>query len=312
MTVATGELGAKPSIYVWMADTKEVRCRFKGVLTKGVVCLSFTPSGKRLVGGAIDVEHQLAVFDVSGAGSVVWKDKGGPDVIIDIRCNDEDTFTTIGVKHFYVWVLSNGQIKKNNGIFGPKSCDKLSGISICGSEVVCGAADGSVQVWKGTNISKELERVHTQACDCITTTNDYLLSGGRDGKIQVYDKSYLKLAEIDCNALLVGCVCTGVRAICMHPTQQTMLIGTLGSDIYEVSYSTPKITDSTQFTVKREAMHGHYSPNLRWTNEVWGLAPFNNDADKFATCSDDGTIRTWSVSERRMVGIGRTTNDAKG
>lgn len=29
ITVATGELGAKPNIYVWNAETKEVICNFK-------------------------------------------------------------------------------------------------------------------------------------------------------------------------------------------------------------------------------------------------------------------------------------------
>jgi microtubule-associated protein-like 6 len=114
-TVATGELGAKPNLFVWNADTKEVKCSFKGKLTKGVIALAFSPSGKRLVGGAIDVDHYLAVFDVSGAGSVVWTDKGGPDTIIDLRFTTDDSFTTIGVKHYYCWTLNNGTIKKDRG-----------------------------------------------------------------------------------------------------------------------------------------------------------------------------------------------------
>jgi microtubule-associated protein-like 6 len=32
MTVATGELGAKPNIFVWNAETKEVKCHFKAPL----------------------------------------------------------------------------------------------------------------------------------------------------------------------------------------------------------------------------------------------------------------------------------------
>jgi WD40 repeat protein len=144
MTVATGEIGAKPSIYVWDSETKEVKCKFKGVLLKGIIALTFSPSGKRLVVGGIDVDHSLAVLDISGSGSVLWKDKSGPDLIIDIRFNDEDTFTTVGVKHFYQWVLNNGQIKKNRGTFGPKSCNKLVGIDISGGDTVCGAADGTI------------------------------------------------------------------------------------------------------------------------------------------------------------------------
>lgn len=89
---------------------------------------------------------------------------------------------------------------------------------------------------------------------------------------------------------------SAVRAICISTEDKKMLIGTLGSEIYEVHWATDKITPNTQFEVKVEAMKGHFCPNLKWTNEVWGLDIFKKDADKFATCSDDGTIRVWSVS----------------
>ena len=68
------------------------------MLTKGICCLNFSPSGNRLVAGAIDVDHNIAVMDVSGSGAVIWKDKSGPNVIIDVRFTNENTFTTIGVK----------------------------------------------------------------------------------------------------------------------------------------------------------------------------------------------------------------------
>mgnify|MGYP006969954285 CR=1 FL=1 len=43
---------------------------------------------------------------------------------------------------------------------------------------------------------------------------------------------------------------------------QILIVGTLGSDIYEIEYNTPKITDKTTFTLKNDLMHGHYCPNL--------------------------------------------------
>ena len=33
---------------------------------------------------------------------------------------------------------------------------------------------------------------------------------------------------------------------------------------------------------------------------------FNSDHDKIATCSDDGTLRIWSISGRCQVGVART------
>jgi microtubule-associated protein-like 6 len=42
-------------------------------------------------------------------------------------------------------------------------------------------------------------------------------------------------------------------------------------------------------------MSGHYSPNFV-TNEVWGLSLY--DEDNYITCSDDGTLRLWSISKK--------------
>lgn len=75
---------------MWNVDTKEVKCNFRAPLKKGIIGISFTPSGKRLVAGALDVDHCCAVFDVSGKGSVLWTDKGGPDVVVDLRWFSED------------------------------------------------------------------------------------------------------------------------------------------------------------------------------------------------------------------------------
>jgi hypothetical protein len=86
------------------------------------------------------------------------------------------------------------------------------------------------------------------------------------------------------------------------------LVGTYGSEIYELSskynsyklFNTlrdSKVTSGTKYTA-RELVKGHYTPNQKWTNEVWGLCVFKQDNDKWATCSDDGTLRIWSVSKR--------------
>jgi hypothetical protein len=72
-----------------------------------------------------------------------------------------------------------------------------------------------------------------------------VITGGRDGMVLVFDKTYNKVTEIDCKKLLETSVLPGLRAIFVHPTQPLILLGTLGSEIYEIGFNTPKITAAT-------------------------------------------------------------------
>lgn len=42
----------------------------------------------------------------------------------------------------------------------------------------------------------------------------------------------------------------------------------------------------------------HFSPNNTWTNEVWGLHVVD---DYIFTCSDDATVRCWSISRKKLL-----------
>lgn len=55
-------------------------------------------------------------------------------------------------------------------------------------------------------------------------------------------------------------------------------------------------------------MSGHYSPNSV-TNEVWGLALY--DEDHYSTCSDDGTLRLWSITKKEQMSWVDLKFDAK-
>lgn len=54
-------------------------------------------------------------------------------------------------------------------------------------------------------------------------------------------------------------------------------------------------------------MKAHFAPNLKTSNEVWGLATFPNDPDAFVTCGDDATLRVWSIQQRKLLKqVGKT------
>ena len=64
-TVATGEIGKKPKIYIWDAVNMQIKHKITGKLAQGVKCMSFSPSGKLLAAVDSSTDHQVAIFNVS-------------------------------------------------------------------------------------------------------------------------------------------------------------------------------------------------------------------------------------------------------
>lgn len=88
----------KPNIFIWDAvaltqGKLDKVINFKSPLLKGICDLAFSPSGKRLVAAAIDVDHNIAVFNVDvvkGQGSLLAATKSGPNLIISLSFVTED------------------------------------------------------------------------------------------------------------------------------------------------------------------------------------------------------------------------------
>ena len=81
--VATGEVGAKPFIFLWDSSSMKKIHEFKGVLLKGITCLKFSENGEKLFGAGIDDDHHIAIFDTGAKPSVLCNVKGGREVILD-------------------------------------------------------------------------------------------------------------------------------------------------------------------------------------------------------------------------------------
>jgi len=112
--IATGDIGAKPNLFVWNANSLEVLQHFTAPLMKGIGCLSFTPSGLRLVGVDVNMDTKnegFAIFDISTPkkGVLLAKCNRGTDRITEVVCKDENTIGSCGAKHFGVWSYDEGK-----------------------------------------------------------------------------------------------------------------------------------------------------------------------------------------------------------
>ena len=169
-TVATGEIGAKPSIYIWNSTTLEVKNQFKAAILKGIAALAFSPSGNKLVAAAIEDDHWVAVLSVTGMGQVLCKVKGGRDVMIALAFNNEDEFASVGAKHYKYWKISGGSCA------GTKGDQELKMVLNCcefidGSCIV-GTSEGSLFNCKGSAMGQP-RKIHEKSIDGLFVSKEW-------------------------------------------------------------------------------------------------------------------------------------------
>lgn len=58
------------------------------------------------------------------------------------------------------------------------------------------------------------------------------------------------------------------------------------------------LTLKKPFKACKNILKCHYSPNNTWTNQIWGLAIYD---DYIFTCSDDATLRCWSIYNKKLL-----------
>jgi len=63
-TVATGEVGRKPKIFIWDGISMRDSVCIQGKLQKGIKCMDFSPSGKFLVAVDASNDHNIAIYNV--------------------------------------------------------------------------------------------------------------------------------------------------------------------------------------------------------------------------------------------------------
>ena len=296
-TVATGEVGRRPKIYVWDAISMQALKQLQGKLQRGVKCMAFSPSGALLAAVDTSDEHQVAVYNVE-SGLCIAVARGDRAQIVDVSFRDEAGLATAGVKHFKVWSVGKGLTSKG-AIWGQHTDRNVACVAFHREEALTGSAKGSLLVWQGNAVSKA-QPLHSRALDTIRVTENNVFTGGRDMVLNVLDPTnYAKLFSVSLAGAQFASVCGQPRAIDLDEAQSTLVVGTFGCEIFEVPIALAEKQMSGQ---PRVLVQGHYAPKMKDTNEVWGLCAIAG-TDRLITVSDDATLRVWSATTHAQVAL---------
>lgn len=314
--VATGERGKKPVIRLWDARTGELRCELKGFHARGVVSLAFSADMTLLVSVGDDDDHSVALWEDASNGSwtlaklrATSKGDKGVNQFASFASNDSSGhFITGGAKHVLFWSVEGKQLASKRGRVGKKgTLQNFPCGCAFGDEFVTGTASGELYVWRGEEVSRivkahdgEATVVYAHCSDqssdrgkSTSMTTMLLLSGGKDGKVLMWNASFQSLKCFDLVAMNVECLSKSVCSATLSASGQKLLVGTKSSDIVEVD-----VVSGTLLNGGKPLFSGHYA------HELWGLA-VHPSRREFTTTGDDGTLRVWDMETKRLLQLTR-------
>ena len=150
---------------------------------------------------------------------------------------------------------------------------------------VVGAADGHLYIFREYELVKTVKAHESFVNTIVATKSGLLVSGGRDGLVKLwrYAEDILESTHSFDVRNLKSSLYTRVRAVDVNESEGRILVGTQGSEIYEIS-----LVDGANLNGTGALIKGHYK------SQLWGLSTHPTKPN-YATLGDDGVVRIWDA-----------------
>jgi len=227
-----------------------------------------------------DDDHSLAIYDWASS-KLLATAKVDRDVVTSCEFKSDTEFVTTGVKHVKFWTFAGINCTPKRGIMGAGQFEAqiCAAFAFVGKTCVTGSAKGSLVVWGGSSVSQKVP-AHKSQVWVLYAKGNILISGGQDGLLIVWGQGFKQQSTIDLSKATK--MDPGIRALDVSSTG-AYIIGTKGAEIIRIQDKKSNVL-----------IRGHYN------GEVWGLAVSPN-AQKFASCGGDKTLRVWGVDKVAMI-----------
>ena len=315
--IATGEIGATPSIFVWESNSMKYLKELRGFHTHGVIHMAFNKNGEQLASIGADPDHTLIVYDWQ-YNKCLFTTPTSSDRLFCVRYfpDTSNMIVTAGQKHVLFWEPGHDGLVATESSF-PK-LDKGKSLTIIdvaffsnGRKVVGAAEQGHLCLWERKNLGSmisfsngSVRNAHPGGITCLhcISGQNIFISGGKEGSIKLWDVQ-LNLIGTYSTHIAIS-LDPGIRSIDSSTSKREskLLIGTRGNEIFEVA-----IKGNWENYSKNEfgtILHNGRAINIgHCGNELWGLSCNPVDPCIFATCGDDNTVRIWHTRSKKQINM---------
>lgn len=298
----SGQVGRCPKLLVWDTHTLVTTSQLLGHFG-GVSHCAFSPvvegmgEGRYVASVGLDTHHSVLVHDWK-SGDVIASIKGAAGKTLDLSWSPQgDVIVVCGLRHCSFYTLDGTNLTNrpavmgSKGVLGRMMCIAWAGPDAC----VIGTGTGKLYKFKEHQL-QQVFNAHTGAITCCHTSRSGIVTGGRDGTVKLWTTGIDMQRSFDISGL-ERCLVPSLRSVCCDTASNRIVLGTAGSEIYEISSLNGMDVNSGPL------VQGHFQ------GQVWGLDTHPTKSE-CVTVGDDQTVRVWSLSTRALVGS--TDIDAAG
>jgi WD40 repeat protein len=129
-------------------------------------------------------------------------------------------------------------------------------------------------------------QAHTGPVHALYSCEAGFVSGGKDGLVKLWSPLMDLVGEF--NMKERGSIYPCIRSVCWDPQRKRLLVGTLGSEIFELNAKDGSVIHDGP------VMNGHFK------DELWGLS-WHPTKPEFATVGDDAMLRIWDAKSFKQL-----------